>query len=65
MGFKALSEGEDARFCDLVRLVRRGYNTLKEVVIPSDMNNSDMLSIIERAPVIEKFGSENSSVKRS
>ena len=48
MRFKALSEGEDARFCDLVHLVRRSYNTLKEVGIPSDMNNSHMLSIIEQ-----------------
>ena len=48
MIFKALSEGEDARFSDLVHLVRRSYNTLKEVGIPSDMNNSLMLSIIEQ-----------------
>jgi hypothetical protein len=46
--FKALQEGEDARFCDLVHLVNRCYNTLKEVGIPSDMNNSHMLSIIEK-----------------
>jgi len=43
--FKALEEGEDARFCDLVHLVRRCYNTLKEVGLPSDMDNSHMLSI--------------------
>ena len=46
MRIKALSEGEDARFCDLMHLVRRGYNTLKKVVIPSDVNNSDMLFTI-------------------
>lgn len=46
--FKALQEGEDARFCDLVHLVKRCYNTLKEVGLPSDMNNSHMLSIIEQ-----------------
>ncbi len=46
--FKPLSEGEDARFCDLVHLVRRCYNTLKEVGIPNDMDNSHMLSIIEQ-----------------
>ena len=46
--FKALQEGEDARFCDLVHLVNRCYYTLKEVGIPSDMNNSHMLSIIEK-----------------
>ena len=36
------------RFCDLVHLVRRSYNTLKEVGVPSDMDNSHMLSIIEQ-----------------
>lgn len=46
--FKPLSDGEDARFCDLVHLVRRCYNTLKEVGIPNDMDNSHMLSIIEQ-----------------
>ena len=46
--FKALEEGEDVRFCDLVHLVRRCYNTLKEVGLPSDMDNSHMLSIIEQ-----------------
>ncbi|CAB4024538.1 Hypothetical predicted protein [Paramuricea clavata] len=46
--FKPLEEGEDVRFCDLVHLVRRSYNTLKEVGVPSDMDNSHMLSIIEQ-----------------
>ena len=46
--FKALQVEEDARFCDLVHLVKRSYNTLKEVGIPSDMDNSHMLSVIER-----------------
>lgn len=46
--FKALQEGEDARFCDLVHLVNRCYNTLKQVSLPSDMDNSHMLSIIEQ-----------------
>ena len=46
--FKALQEGEDARFCELVHLVNRCYNTLKEVGLPSDMDNSHMLSIIEQ-----------------
>lgn len=32
--FKALQEGEDARFCDLVHLINCCYNTLKEVGIP-------------------------------
>ena len=46
--FKALQDGEDARFCDLVHLVKRCYNTLKEVGLPSDMDNSHMLSVIEQ-----------------
>ena len=46
--FKALQEGEDARFCDLVHLVKRCYDTLKEVGLPGDMNNGHMLSIIEQ-----------------
>ena len=48
MKFRALQNGEDARFCDLVHLVKRCYNTLKEVGVPSDMDNSHMLSIIEQ-----------------
>ena len=46
--FPALQNGKDARFCDLVHLVKRCYNTLKEVGGPGDMNNSHMLSIIEQ-----------------
>ena len=46
--FKPLQDGEDSRFCDLVHLVRRSYNTLKEVGVPGDMDNSHMLAIIER-----------------
>ena len=46
--FKALQDGEDSRFCELVHLVRRSYNTLKEVGLPGDMNNSHVLSVIER-----------------
>ena len=46
--FRALSDGEDAWFCDLVHLVKRSYNTLKEVGLPADMDNSHMLSIIEQ-----------------
>ena len=49
--FKASEEGEDALFCDLVHLVRRCYNTLKEVGLPSDMDNSHMLSIIEQSMI--------------
>ena len=46
--FKALQEEEDARFCDFVHLLKRSYNTLKEVGVASDMDNSHMLSVIER-----------------
>ena len=46
--FRPLRDGEDARFCDLVHLVKRCYNTLKEVGLPSDMDNSHMLSIIDQ-----------------
>ena len=46
--FRQLQHGEDARFCDLVHLVKRCYNTLKEVGVPQDMDNSHMLSIIEQ-----------------
>eukprot|EP00112_Aurelia_sp_Birch-Aquarium-sp1_P004897 Seg1553.7 transcript_id=Seg1553.7/GoldUCD/mRNA.D3Y31 product="hypothetical protein" protein_id=Seg1553.7/GoldUCD/D3Y31 len=46
--FRPLQHGEDARFCDLVHLVKRCFDTLKEVGIPSDMDNSHMLSIIEQ-----------------
>ena len=46
--FRPLQHGEDARFCDLVHLVKRCYNTLKEVGVPYDMDNSHMLSIIEQ-----------------
>ena len=28
--FRPIRDGEDARFCDLVRLMRRCYNTLEE-----------------------------------
>ena len=41
--FRALQE-EDACFCDLVHLVNRSYNTFKEVAIPSDMDNSHVIS---------------------
>ena len=51
--FKALQNGDDARFCDLVHLVKRSYNTLKEVGVPSDMDNSHMLSIIEQKMCID------------
>ena len=41
--FKPLHDDEDARFCELVHLVKRCYNTLKDVGLPNDMDNSHML----------------------
>ena len=46
--FKPLRDGEDARFCDLVNLVRRSFNTLSEVGWQNDMDNNHMLAIIEQ-----------------
>lgn len=48
MKFKSLRDGEDARFCDLVHLIKRCYSTLKEIGLPSDLDNSHMLSLIEQ-----------------
>ncbi|KAK3736377.1 hypothetical protein QZH41_006148 [Actinostola sp. cb2023] len=53
VNFKGLQEGEDTRFCDLVHLVKRCYNTLKEVGVPSDMDNSHMLSLIEQKMCVD------------
>ena len=47
-GFKAILPGDDLRFCDLVNLVRRSFNILKEVERPQDMDNTQVISIIER-----------------
>eukprot|EP00794_Sanderia_malayensis_P018505 gene18505-20363_t len=55
--FRPIHEGEDARFCNLVHLAKRCYNTLKEVGIRNDMDNSHMLSIIE-----QKMCSDDSKV---
>ena len=46
--FRLLQEGEDARFCDLVHLVQRSFNTLKEIGRPHDMDNNHMLALIEQ-----------------
>ena len=46
--FKPLKSEEDNRFCELVHLVRRSFNTLKEVDRPHDMDNNHMLAIIEQ-----------------
>lgn len=46
--FKAIQPGEDHRFCELVYLVRRSYNILKEVKRPHDIDNTHVISLIER-----------------
>eukprot|EP00057_Strongylocentrotus_purpuratus_P011425 XP_011665899.1 PREDICTED: uncharacterized protein LOC105439066 [Strongylocentrotus purpuratus] len=46
--FKNLKDGDDKGFIELAGLVRRSYNTLKEINKEEDMNNSHMLSLIER-----------------
>jgi hypothetical protein len=46
--FRPLKEGEDSRFCDLVHLVKRSFNTMKGVGKLQDMDNNHMLSLIER-----------------
>ena len=46
--FKALNTDEDTRFCEKVYLVKRSYDTLKEVGLSNDMDNSHVLSIIEK-----------------
>ena len=45
--FKALN-GEDDRFCDLVNLARRSYNILKEVKREQDIDNTHVISLMER-----------------
>ncbi len=45
---KPYREDEDTRFCDLAQLVRRNYNTLKEVNRPFDMDNNHMIAMIEQ-----------------
>ena len=46
--FKPLRDDDDARFCEFTHLIRRSYNTLKEVGCHHDMDNSQMLSLIEK-----------------
>ena len=43
--FKPIQPGEDHRFCDLVR---RSFNILKEVKRPQDIDNTHLISLIER-----------------
>ena len=46
--FKPSRDGEYARFCDLVHLVRRSFNTLSEVGRQNDLDNNHMLAIIDQ-----------------
>lgn len=55
--FRSLQNGKDARFCDLVHLVRHSYNMLREVGVPNDTDNSHMLSVIE-----QKMGADDRRV---
>ena len=41
--FKPFREDEDSRFCELAQLVRRSYNTLKEVNRQFDMDKNHMM----------------------
>ncbi len=51
--FRPLKEGEDSRFCDLVHLVKRSFNTMKGVGRPHDLDNNHMLSLIEQKMCID------------
>lgn len=46
--FNPIQLGEDHRFCDLVNLVRRSFNILKEVKRPQDIDNTHVISLIKR-----------------
>ena len=46
--FRPLREGDDKGFCDFVHLIKRSFNTLKEVGRPNDMDNNHMLAIVEQ-----------------
>ena len=46
--FRVSQLGEDHRFCDLVNLVRRSYNILKEVKRKQDIDITHVISLIER-----------------
>ena len=49
--FRPIKDNEDSRFCDLVHLVKRSFNTLKEVDHQKDMDNNHMLALIEQKMV--------------
>ena len=46
--FKSLRSDDDSRFCELVHLVRRSYNTLKQVNRPHDMDNNHVFAPMEQ-----------------
>ena len=46
--FKNLQSGDDHHFYDLVNLVRKSSNILKEVKRPQDMDNTHIIALIER-----------------
>ena len=46
--FRPLREGDYKGFCDFVHLIKRSYNTLKEVGYPNDMNINHLLAIVEQ-----------------
>ena len=46
--FKPLKDDDDSRFCELVHLIKRSYNILKEVGRPHDMDNNRMLAMVEK-----------------
>ena len=48
MKFMPLQNEEDSCFCELVHLIRRSYNALKELGRPQDMDNNHILAIIEQ-----------------
>ena len=51
--FRPLKEGEDSRLCDLVRLVKRSFNTLKGVGRPYDMDDNHILPLNEQKMCVE------------
>ena len=46
--FKPLRSDEDSCFCELVHLVKKSYNTLKQVNRPHDMDNNLVMALIEQ-----------------
>lgn len=51
--FRAIKKKEDARFFDLVHLVKRSFNTMKGIGKANDMDNNHMLSLTEQKMSIE------------